>query len=179
MLLIKPSRIVLPILFCCFSYGMNAQNSVWSPVLKDKIDKALSALYESESIRYLVVDLSESTKVDLSTNLYEVFASDQFKGYIYVDQAPSMKNVFDYLVVFNTDLEIEKAKVLIYREQHGRQIGTVRWLSQFDSMNTEDRPTLGKEIDGITGATISCKSMTKAVNELLASLAIIKEKGLL
>lgn len=178
MSLINHIKYSLLIVFCCFSYWSSAQSN-WSPVLKDKIDKALTSVYETEAISYHTVGLNESTKANLSTNLYKVFASDQFKGYVYVAQAPSMKNVFDYLVIFNSNLEIEKAKVLIYREQHGRQIGATRWLSQFDGMNSEDRPTLGKEIDGISGATISCKSMTKAVNELLASLAIVKEKGLL
>ena len=91
----------------------------------------------------------------------------------------SPENVFDYIVVFNTDLILEKAKVLIYREQHGRQIGTVRWLSQFKGMDVADRPELGKEVDGISGATISAKSMTNAVHDLLVALEDVKSKGFL
>tara|TARA_R110002096_G_scaffold83876_4_gene194161 strand:- start:22490 stop:23029 length:540 start_codon:yes stop_codon:yes gene_type:complete len=164
--------------FSCSSF-ISAQNKAWSSVLKDKVDKALVSVYNTELIRYDAITLDKSIEANLSNKLYKVYASNEFKGFVYVAQAPSMKNVFDYLVIFNKDLEIEKAKVLIYREQHGRQIGTARWLSQFNGMNTDNRPTLGKDIDGISGATISSKSMTKAINELLTSLALVKEKGLL
>lgn len=167
------------IALCSCSSLISAQDNAWSSVLKDKVDKALFSVYDTELIRCDAVTLDKSIKANLSNKLYKVYASNEFKGFVYVAQAPSMKNVFDYLVIFNKDLEIEKAKVLIYREQHGRQIGSARWLSQFNGMNPDNRPTLGKDIDGISGATISSKSMTKAINELLTSLALVKEKGLL
>jgi Na+-translocating ferredoxin:NAD+ oxidoreductase RnfG subunit len=163
---------------CCFFRG---ETQEWSPALKGKIQKALAGVYETEQIRYEAVEIDEAIRVKapLKDHFFRVFANDTFKGYAYVAQAPSMKNVFDYLVIFNTDLAIEKAKVLIYREQHGRQIGTARWLNQFKGMTTMDKPELGKGVDGISGATISAKSMTVAVNELLTSLSIAKVKGIL
>ena len=88
-----------------------------------------------------------------------------------------MKNVFDYAVVLSPDLEIVNTKVLIYREQHGRQIGAKRWLQQFFNMDTTNRPVLGKDIDGITGATISATSMTKAVHNLLVDIDYLKSQG--
>ena len=75
---------------------------------------------------------------DIKNHFYEVFSGKVRMGYIYVDQAPSMKNVFDYIVLFSPELEIVKVKVLIYREKHGRQIGTKRWLIQFNGMIPND-----------------------------------------
>tara|TARA_B110000046_G_scaffold173759_1_gene196740 strand:+ start:88781 stop:89326 length:546 start_codon:yes stop_codon:yes gene_type:complete len=174
--------VILTLLILCSSIGI-AQNSDWSPILKGKVDKALTTLYASEKLSFETVEIDEltdeATPVELNEHLFKVFADGIFKGYAYVAQAPSMKNVFDYLVVFNTDLSIEKAKVLIYREQHGRQIGTARWLSQFKGMTTADRPELGKHVDGISGATISAKGMTNAINDLLSSLTFVKEKGII
>lgn len=158
---------------------LQAQSNDWSPVLKEKIEKAMFSLYEAENIRFENAPVEKEANEDLAKGLHKFFIDSKFKGYIYVAQAPSMKNVFDYLVIFNPDLVVEKAKVLIYREQHGRQIGSARWLNQFKGMNTEDRPRLDSEIDGISGATISSKSMTQAINKLLTSLAEVKEKGIL
>ena len=160
-----------------------ANKPEWSAVLASKVTKALSSVYQVEDFTFIPVELTQITdevvKSTLNKHFYRVFSKGVFKGYAYVAQAPSMKNVFDYLVIFNKELSIEKTKVLIYREQHGRQIGTARWLSQFTGMNTEDRPYLGKEVDGISGATISAKSMTMSVNKILAVLATVKEKGYL
>ena len=90
-----------------------------------------------------------------------------------------MKNVFDYALVFDSDLRTIKAKVLIYREKHGRQIGTPRWLNQFNDLGLDDKPELGVNIDGISGATISVKSMTDSVREVLETVRYLRENELL
>lgn len=145
--------------------------TMWSDKLTEKVEHAASLAYGSESISYIPIYLDESCTSDdharFDNKLYSVQAGDSLVGYMYVDQAPSMKNVFDYVVFFNPDFTIKKSKVLIYREQHGRQIGSVRWLSQFNRMDMNDRPKLGEDIDGISGATISCTNMTNSVSALL------------
>lgn len=162
------------------AFGQKTSN--WSEALEGKINKALYAIYETNDFQFTQQNQLAGNSIEgvnLESNLYKVFVADELKGYIYVSKAPSMKNVFDYLVLFNKNLSIEKAKVLIYREQHGRQIGTARWLSQFKGLETEDRPVLSENIDGISGATISATSMTKAINNLLKALDIVKIQGLL
>lgn len=154
----------------------------WSAVLEQKVDKAIKSTFELEdySLRSLDVqgDLVSTLPSEMENSLFELVEKDQLLGYVYVAQAPSMKNVFDYVVLFEKDLTVKNAKVLIYREQHGRQIGSRRWLSQFLGMGPEDRPELGAPIDGISGATISVTNMTKAMNDLLASVDTMEENGL-
>lgn len=162
------------------SFGQTTGN--WSEVLEGKINKALYPLYETNEFQFAQQNQLAGNSIEgvnLESNLYKLFVRNELKGYIYVSKAPSMKNVFDYLVIFNENLSIEKAKVLIYREQHGRQIGAARWLSQFKGLETKDRPVLGEDIDGISGATISATSMTKAINNLLKALDSVKTQGLL
>jgi len=176
------NKLIAFVLILCSSSIVLAQND-WSLVLKGKVESALRTVYETDQIKLEAIELEESVNeaapANLNDHLFKVFDDNSFKGYAYVAQAPSMKNVFDYLVIFNKNLSIEKSKVLIYREQHGRQIGSVRWLSQFNGMTISDQPELGKEIDGISGATISARGMTVAINQLLASLSLAKEKGVL
>lgn len=178
-----PSRTVfIFLLLGCTSFGFSQEND-WSPVLKGKIEKAIASIYQSDNLEFQAVEIDESAKEPrpslLKGNLFKVAADGEFNGYAYVAQAPSMKNVFDYLIVLDKAFSIEKAKVLIYREQHGRQIGTARWLSQFKGMGIDDRPELGNGVDGISGATISARSMTVAINDLLTTLSMVKEKGVL
>jgi Na+-translocating ferredoxin:NAD+ oxidoreductase RnfG subunit len=183
MLKVVLKKNILLILLVSVSIIGKAAKPEWSPMLAGKVTKALSAVYHVEDFTFEPVELiqitDEAIKSALNKRFYKVFSEGEFKGYAYVAQAPSMKNVFDYLVIFNKELSIKKTKVLIYREQHGRQIGTARWLSQFTGMNTEDRPYLGGQVDGISGATISAKSMTMSVSKVLAVLATVKEQGYL
>lgn len=166
---------LLGILLClCFPFFSFSQRSSWTPVLKIKVDKAIASSYAAENLsldEYSVSLSSNKEDLQLENHLFNVYEGDLLKGYIYVNQAPSMKNVFDYFVAFDTNFKVIKTKVLIYREQHGRQIGTPRWLNQFKGLDLTARPTLGKEIDGISGATISATSMTKAVHNLLLALS--------
>ena len=81
--------------------------------------------------------------------------------------------------MFNTDLSIKKSKVLIYRENYGRQIGSQRWLKQFIGLTPNDELTYGKNIDAIAGATISASSMTRATDEVLQSIKTLKEQNII
>lgn len=153
----------------------------WPSKLQKKIDKAVIKTYQIESPIYKPVDIAigedEVTASSLKGHLFKVMSADLHVGYVYVDEAPSMKDVFDYAVLLDTDIKVVNAKVLIYREQHGRQIGTRRWLKQFMGMSVEDKPELGVNVDGISGATISATSMTKAMADILSSLRYLKSIG--
>src|SRR5690606_3948131 len=123
---------------------------------------------------------SKAVTRKMDTNsFFDVFSGQKKVGYAYINQAASMKNVFDYIVMFDLNFTVKKAKVLIYREQHGAQIGTVRWLSQFEGMTLQDKPQLGTTVDGISGATISTTSMTEAVASILEDLSTLKSKGII
>lgn len=155
-----------------------AMSFTWPPKLDKKVRTTISKTFQIETFQldeFQVTNaIEKSAAIAINKHLYTIHQDDINYGYIYVGEAPSMKNVFDYAILFSTDLKIINAKVLIYREKHGRQIGMKRWLKQFFGMKPGDSPTLGENIDGISGATISCTSMTKAVEEVLKGLDYLK-----
>ena len=153
----------------------------WPSKLEKKVNDTIMKTFSIEKfgLEPIVVDqnIEEETTLTINDHLYRIKTDGASRGYVYVGEAPSMKNVFDYAVVLSEDLEILNAKVLIYREKHGRQIGMKRWLKQFFGMDTKDRPELGVDIDGISGATISATSMTKTVSQMLSSLEHLNNNG--
>lgn len=155
-----------------------------NPRLQKKIDTAILSTYEVESnvLKNIVIPdkiNSETPIVLAENNLFEIYNNTNLIGYMYLGEAPSMKRKFDYIVMFNTHFTIKKSKVLIYREEHGKQIGSQRWLKQFIGLSLDDNPTYGENIDAISGATISASSMTKAVGDVLKSIQILKEKEII
>lgn len=155
----------------------------WSKKLKAKVENTVTSTFSvSEFIlEKIIVDdeIEENTKRTIEHNLYRITNQDTNLGYLFVDQTPSMKDVFDFAVIFSNDLKVLNTKVLIYREQHGRQIGAKRWLKQFLGLTPDSRPQLGKDIDGISGATISANSMTNAMHDLLVDIQYLDSKELL
>ena len=83
------------------------------------------------------------------------------------------------MVLLDSDLVVLKTKILIYREDYGGEIGSKRWLKQFIGKTQNDDLKYGEDIVAISGATISVRSFTQAMNDLLKSLNILHSKQIL
>jgi Na+-translocating ferredoxin:NAD+ oxidoreductase RnfG subunit len=68
---------------------------------------------------------------------------------------------------------------LVYREDHGGEVGSKRWLNQFSGKSKADNLIYQKDIAAISGATISAKSMTNEINKLLKTVQILHQKQVL
>jgi len=151
--------------------------------LQEKINSAIRGTYEVEefSLDLMEVpsDLNAQTPSELEAeNLFEITSAGKKLGYVYVGVAPSLKKTFDYVVLLAPNLSVKKSKILIYREDHGRQVGSQRWLKQFIGRKSGETLVYGEDIDGISGATVSAKSMTLAVSNVLESIQILKDNNL-
>lgn len=156
-----------------FSFGLPKN-------VQKKFTKEVQKAFEVESFQINVVSISEELNTKLpvkinSDNFCTLTSGDKFLGYAFIDQAPSKTAKFDYLVIFDKDLKVVHSKVLIYREEYGGEIGSKRWLKQFIGMSGSDRVNHETNIDGISGATISVRSMTNAMDDLLQTIGILQE----
>ena len=147
--------------------------------VEKKVIKEVEKTFEVENFKMDALVVSEELKQKLPTkltpdNFYRLTNQDELLGYAFVDQARSKTAKFDYLVVFDTDLKIKHSKVLIYREEYGGEIGSKRWLKQFLGKTGGDRVDHETNIDGIAGATISVRSMTNAMDDLLQTIEILQ-----
>lgn len=168
---------------CTAFFLLGFQEQRLSPRLQEKLDHAVRETYglEEFALEWIAVDSGMDQKAPSAMdgmNLFRVTSGERTMGVGYLGEAPSMKDVFDYVVLFTPDLSVKKAKILIYREDYGRQVGSQRWLKQFIGRKAGESLGYGTDIDGISGATISAKSMTLAVDQVLASMKILQEHQL-
>lgn len=149
-----------------------------------KVEKEVKETFHLETVDISQFLIDRAVAKDLPSefndeNFYKVESSNNLVGYVYMAQAPSKTALFDYLVLLDKDLVVVKTKVLAYREEYGGEIGSKRWLKQFIGKNQNDELKYGENIIAISGATISVRSMTNAVNNLLQSLKILSSKNIL
>lgn len=154
------------------------------PKLQKKVHKELATVFNTSdySVHEVVVteEINASLPAKISgTNLFRIEGSGDVLGYVFLDKAPSKTAEFDYMVVFNPSLEIVQSKVLIYREEYGGEIGSKRWLKQFFGKSAGERVCPKTNIDAISGATISVRSMTYAMDNLLQTIGILEDKNIL
>ena len=114
-------------------------------------------------------------KID-ETNFFKIKNDEIITGYYYLGQAFGKADYFDFIVIFDKDLIVSKVKVLVYREDHGSEVASKRWLNQFNGKKTTENLTYQKDIAAISGATISAKSITNEVNKLLKTVTILHNK---
>jgi Na+-translocating ferredoxin:NAD+ oxidoreductase RnfG subunit len=81
--------------------------------------------------------------------------------------------------LFDKDLKVVHSKVLVYREEYGGEIGSSRWLKQFLGKTGNDRVSPDTNVDAIAGATISVRSMTRSMDNLLQTVGILEENDVL
>ena len=68
-------------------------------------------------------------------------------------------------------------EVMIYRETQGDQIREARFRRQFAGKRLENPIALGKDIDAVSGATISSRSAAYAGRKALALEEILRARG--
>ncbi|MEN8125968.1 MAG: FMN-binding protein [Bacteroidota bacterium] len=148
--------------------------------IEKKIDKEIASIFELNSFSKTLIIIEEDVKSVLlvpfdDDNFFKILNENKLIGYFYYGKAMSKTEEFDFLVVFDKDLIIKKIKILAYREDYGGEISSKRWLKQFVGL-TDGNIEYSKDIKAISGATISAKSMTISVNDLLKSVAILQTK---
>lgn len=154
------------------------------PKIEKIIDKEIASVFSIEIFQKEVVvidkDIINILPADFSEeNFHNIIQDNNVIGYFYYGNALGKLDTFDFVVIYDQDLIIKKIKVVAYREDYGGEIGSNRWLKQFINLTKEDSVTYGKEIKAISGATISASALTLAVNNILKSIEILKNKNLI
>ena len=143
-----------------------------------KIDKEVFMVFDIKAYEKIAVPIDQEILDQMSADFdpagfFNIMIEGNHRGYFYFGKAPSKADVFDYVVIFDEALIVKKIKILAYREDYGGEITSKRWLRQFDGIDRETTLKYGKDIIGISGATISAVSMCKEVNDLLKDLSKI------
>ncbi len=148
-----------------------------------KITKTIATLWEDKVIIKQTINLTPEQqnliKFKLGKNVQALKNNEKIVGYLYLSQAASRSDKIDFMVIFNQDLTILKAQVLVYREEYGAEVGSRRWLKQFVGKTNGEAMKFGDDIQNISGATISARSLTEGIKKVTLQMVELKEKGFL
>jgi len=104
-----------------------------------------------------------------STNIQMYLAKkgEQTLGFAFEDIVIGKWGPIHYLIGLDSQGTILDVIILDYQEIRGRPIAKSRFLRQYKHKTVGDPVILRKDIDGITGATISSRSLTNGIRKLL------------
>ena len=72
---------------------------------------------------------------------------------------------FDYYIFFDSSKTVKLVEVYNYAATHGYEITAKGWLKQFIGFSDKDTLVVNKDIDGISGATVSVFAITADVQQ--------------
>jgi len=84
---------------------------------------------------------------------------------------------FDYFILFDSLNRIITTRVYNYEATHGAEITAKGWLNQFNGFDGTKNLRIGKEVDSISGATISVFGLVADIQEKTALLNRIRPAG--
>ena len=80
---------------------------------------------------------------------------------------------FDYFILFDPAFKVVQVRVFNYQATHGHGIMSKGWLRQFTGYDGSSGLEPGKDIDSISGATISVRVITQDVSDKTRMLIAI------
>jgi Na+-translocating ferredoxin:NAD+ oxidoreductase RnfG subunit len=90
-------------------------------------------------------------------------SGDRVDGYALFDKELGQHEPIDFATFFDASGGVSRVEVVAYREPYGDGIRSARFRKQFVGRDADSGFRIGKDIDIVSGATISSKSMATAV----------------
>ena len=158
-----------------------------SPI-KDSAEKFISSQFEdSVTISMHTLSLKKGEKETIQNTVKQKFYRDELYywsisnvdttlAYAFMDNVIGKSMPITFLVIVNSEGSILATEVIKYREAYGGEVGNDSWLAQFTHFSDTSIFQLGKNIDGISGATISVHSLSKGIQKVVVLFPFIKDK---
>lgn len=98
-----------------------------------------------------------------SYNVFVATTGNRVDGYAVFDQERGQHELIDFAVFFDADGAVTGVEVVAYREPYGDAIRGARFRQQFVGRRGSSGFRSGHDIDVVSGATISTRSMCTGV----------------
>ncbi len=156
--------------------------------IKIACEEHLFNLYpKNTDIRMHILKLDKQMKKEVENQVKQKFYRDKLYywtisqddttiAYAFLDNVIGKSMPITFLVILNINGNIINTNVIKYREAYGGEVGNKGWLQQFLYRNNNSSYNLGKDIKGISGATISVKSMSKGIQKITTLFPLVQSQ---
>ena len=135
-----------------------AQKSMFGNVVMEHKPVVVSA-----QVQQLMRDASSVSHPFESNRIWKTSKGDWF----IVDEVVGKHEMITYAIGINADGSIKRIDVLEYKESYGDEVALPSWKDQFIGKNVNSTLKLNKDIQNVSGATLSAKHMTDGVKRIM------------
>jgi len=128
----------------------------------------------SEHVGYRTFALDKSMRARLAQRLgyapardkYTIFVATthgQIDGYAVVDDEQGLHQPITFATRLSPRGMVERVEIMVYREPRGDEVRDPRFRKQFQGKTSQDPLRPGRDIDAVSGATVSSASLAVGV----------------
>jgi len=88
-------------------------------------------------------------------------------GYAMVLNEIGKEQYITFIVGITADFHVQRVALMVFRENRGWEVEDARFTNQFRGKTSADRLTVGTDINGITGATLSSQALCRGTKKAL------------
>jgi len=122
------------------------------------------------------VEISRYPYLEVSSEPGSPGAPRQLLGWVFPLDVIGQSLPITFAVGVEVDGVLKDIQVMVYREPHGDEIRERRFRAQFSGKTLQQPLIVGKDIDAITGATISSYSAAYAARKGLALADVLRRR---
>ena len=153
------------ILFSILTAGLREETE---SLIYDHYGDSVSVLFKKMPIPPEIKSMAEkNARLHFMLNqiyVWEIFQKDSLVGLAYLDNVKGKSQPITYAVFYDLNGNVIDSHIIKYREHIGGEVANRHWLKQFLGKSTNSDYQVGKNIDGISGATISVNAVTRGIH---------------
>jgi len=107
--------------------------------------------------------------------VYKISVKDSAMAFGFLDNVIGKSMPITFFVLLDVEGNIISTNIIKYREPYGGAVSNDNWNEQFTGKNSGSDFTVGKSVNGISGATISVNSVTKGIRKITLLYEEIKD----
>lgn len=171
-------KILIPTLALLLYMGLTSLNNMdfYPPALQRALQTS-----DNKTLRLDDLSVTEQIRSQLPMGKFFRVADSATKRYVYVGRVQACRaggcmdpvemdgtienyEYFDYFIEFDSSRTVQNVHVFNYQATHGQEITSKHWLRQFRNFNGSADLKVGKNVDGISGATVSVEAIVFDIN---------------
>lgn len=161
---------------------------------RQKLAKAASGNWKNKPVKFEQMSISPFHSPNKHKELYKIHGKNKVLGYGYIGRVKTCRpggcsrpssfsteggsfEYFDYMLVFSKKLEVQKVKIINYQASRGYQISSKQWLKQFLGYEGKSSLQYGKDLQAISGATVSATSIIQDIKKTQKELEKLEKQN--
>jgi hypothetical protein len=140
----------------------------------NKVQKELKKQFKDETLKFEEITVNNK----INGKYYKLQSSvNKSVSYLYLGRVSTKRTAgsaqnqqesadfFDYYILYDAAKSVRKIKIINYQSSHGQMISSPGWLKKLEGYMAGKPLEVGKQVDAISGATISVNNLVFDVKQ--------------